>query len=285
VAAEPVRQAFEQKRALAPTPRVEEAGEGAPHRVDVVPVDGRALEAVRRDNVGDALDRRVRGARRELGEAVVLAHEDHRERPQRGEVDRLDEDASLRRAVAEEDNRDRLLSAEPARERAPERERDVAADDAGRAEEPVVDVDEVHRAPEAAAETAVATHELGHDALERRALRDRVPVRAMVAVDRVVVRELAADADRDRLLADAQVHEAVHLARARELPDPLLEGPDPPHGAEKRDAEGGFERVRGRDLRHPRRPQAATVGEPTACCTAATIRSSLGIRYSSIGWL
>ena len=76
---------------------------------------------------------------------------------------------------------------EAARERAPECERHIAAHDAGRAEEAVLDVDEVHRAAETTAEAAVAPHQLRHDAPERRALRDRVPVRAVVAVDRVVV--------------------------------------------------------------------------------------------------
>ena len=73
-------------------------------------------------------------------------------------------------------------------------------------------------------------------AAERRALRDRVPVRAVAAVDGVVVPQLAADADRDRLLADAQVDEPVHLVRARQLADPLLEDADPPHRAEQLDA-------------------------------------------------
>ena len=145
----------------------------------------------------------------------------------------------------------------------------------------MLDVDEVHRAAEAAAEAAVAPHQLRHDAPERRALRDRVPVRAVVAVDRVVVGELAAHADRDRLLTDAQVHEAVHLVRARQLPDALLEHADPPHAVEELDAEARVELLRRRCVH----AQAATGEEPTACCTAATIRSSLGMRYSSIGWL
>jgi hypothetical protein len=149
----------------------------------------------------------------------------------------------------------------------------------------VLDVDEVHRAAEAAAQAAVAAHQLRHDAPERRALRDRVPVCTVVAVHRVVAPQLAAHADRDRLLPDAQVHEAVNLVGAGELPDPLLERPDPPHASEQLDAERRVEVVRRHGLLHLRLPQAATVEEPTACCTAATILSSLGMRYSSIGWL
>jgi len=65
----------------------------------------------------------------------------------------------------------------------------------------------------------------------------------------------------------------------------LVERPDPPHASEQLDAERRVEVVRRHGLLHLRLPQAATVEEPTACCTAATILSSLGMRYSSIGWL
>ena len=98
-------------------------------------------------------------------------------------------------------------------ERVAERERQVAADDAGRAEEAVLEVDEVHRAAEALAEPVGAPHQLGHHALERRALRDRVTVGAVPAVDAVVVAQLAADRGGDALAADAQVDQAVDLER------------------------------------------------------------------------
>ena len=163
MAAQPVREALEQERPLAAARRGEEPGEGLADGDDVVAVDGLALQAVRRDDVADALDDRVRRARRELGEAVVLADEDRRQPPERRQVDGLDEDAALDRAVAEEDDRDpRRRPSSRAREGAAERERDVAADDAGRAEQAVLDVDEVHRAAEPAAEAAVAAHQLGH---------------------------------------------------------------------------------------------------------------------------
>jgi hypothetical protein len=50
----------------------------------------------------------------------------------------------------------------------------------------VLDVHDVHRAPQAAAEPVGASHQLGHQAVERRALCDRVAVRAMAAVDGIV---------------------------------------------------------------------------------------------------
>ena len=62
----------------------------------------------------------------------------------------------------------------------------------------------------------------------------------------------------------------MHLVRARQLSDPLLEGADPPHHAEE------LERIRA---------QAVTASEPSTCWTAPTIFASSGRRYSSIGWL
>ena len=74
-------------------------------RHDVVAVDRDVVDAVAG---GPPLERRrVLGRRgRELGVAVVLAEEDHRQLPHGGEVDRLVERALGHRAVAEERHRD-----------------------------------------------------------------------------------------------------------------------------------------------------------------------------------
>ena len=69
----------------------------------------------------------------------------------------------------------------------------------------------MHRAAEPSAQPVLAAHQLGHHAVERRALGDRVPVGAVAAVDGVVVAQLPADGRRDPLAADAQVDQAVDL--------------------------------------------------------------------------
>ena len=107
--------------------------------------------------------------------------------------------ARLHRAVAEEHHRDRVVTAQPCGEGAPERDRDVAADDAGRAEEAVLRVDDVHRSAEALAQAGFAPHQLGQQPVERRALRDRVTVGPVPGVHRVVVAELASTRLRRRL--------------------------------------------------------------------------------------
>ena len=189
--------------------------------------------------------------------------------------------AALDRAVAEEDDCDLVAAEQAARERGAERERDVAADDAGRAKQPVLDVDEMHRATETAAEARVTAHQLRHETPEWCPLCDRVPVRAVIRVDGVVATQLAANTCSHGLLTDAQVDEPVHLVRTRQLPDALLEDADAPHRAEELEADGSVESSGRRDC-HAR--YAATVA-PTACCTASTIFASSGRRYASIGSL
>ena len=228
-----MRQALEQKRAVTCTRLGEEAAERVPDRADVGAVDGCALDVVRRDDVAHALDVRVGRARRELGEAVVLAHEDQRQPPERREIHGLVEDASLNRAVAEEDDHYRAVAARSCREGAAQRDRDVAADDAGRAHEPVLRVDEVHRAAEAPAQAGVAAEQLGQQPIERRALGDRVAVRPVPRVHGVVVAQLAAHGSRDALAADAQMDQALDLAGPHEHADLLLEEADPPHRREQ----------------------------------------------------
>src|SRR4029450_8927624 len=82
-------------------------------------------------------------------------------------------------------------------------------------------------------EPTISTHELGHDPVERCALRDRMAVRPMPAVDDVFRPHPTPHADRHRLLTHAQVHEAVDLVGTRQLADALLEDADAPHRAQE----------------------------------------------------
>ena len=153
--------------------------------------------------------------------------------------------ARLDGAVAEQHDRDPIGATQPRRQRVAERERDVPADDAGRAEQTVLGVDQVHRAAEPAAEAVDSTHQLGHHPLKRRALGDRVPVRAVAGVDDVVCAELAADPRGDALAADAEVDQPVDPPRPRELRDALLETPDPAHRFEQSERGAGVQRRHG----------------------------------------
>ena len=94
-------------------------------------------------------------------------------------------------------------------------------------------------------------------------------VGAVPAVDGVVGTKLPAHTGGDALLPDAQMDEPVHLARARERADPLLEDADPPHRTEELETGAAVERPG---------HYAATGAAPSTCCTASTTFASSGSR-------
>ena len=153
--------------------------------------------------------------------------------PELREVQRLVERAGVRRAVAEERDGDALLAAHLERERSADDAGHAAADDGVRAEVADLDVVQVHRAAVAAAAAFDLAVELGHDPLDRRPLRDRVPVGAVRRRDDVLARERGADARRRCLLADRDVQEPGQLAGAEAILDLLLEPADEQHLAEE----------------------------------------------------
>ena len=124
--------------------------------------------------------------RRVLHVEVVLADEDDRQLPDRGEVQRLVERADVRGPVAEEADRDLPGAARLRRPRGAGRDRHVRADDGVRAHRAVLDVGEVHRPALAAADAGRPAHQLGHQPAHRRAAQQRVDVAAIRAEDQVV---------------------------------------------------------------------------------------------------
>ena len=165
-------------------------------------------------------DRRVLPARRRLGPLVVLADEHRLRLPELREVERLVEGAGVRRAVAEERDRDPRLVAQLEREPGADERRQAAADDRVRAEVAALDVVEVHRAAVAVRAALDLPVELGHQRVRVRAARERVPVRAMGGAEDVAVLHRRADADLGRLLADRDVQEARAARRRGSAPRP-----------------------------------------------------------------
>ena len=136
-------------------------------------------------------------------------------------------------------------------------------------------VDEVHRPTEPPAQAVVASEQLGHRAVERRPLCDRVPVGTVPGVHGVVVAKLRADRCGDSLLTHARVDQAVGLVGAREPADGLLEQPDPPHRGEQAERLRAVERQpRHRSGGHERRPTTRTES-PSSCRHDGAYRPSL----------
>ena len=151
---------------------------------DVVAVDRDVLEAVTDRAL---LERRrvLRVGRRELGVAVVLAEEDHRQLPDRGEVDRLVERAGRHRAVTEERHRDAAVAPQLRRGRGADRDRKPGPHDPVGAEDADHRVGDVHRATPPAVRAGVLGHQLGQHPGRVEALGEAVAVAAVGRRDHV----------------------------------------------------------------------------------------------------
>jgi hypothetical protein len=155
---------------------------------DVVPVDRARRKPERGGAGGDALAGRDCVGGGELGVAVVLADEDDRRLPERGQVQRLEEDALVRSAVAEKRHRDcvpaELLAANasPTACGIPPPTNPVGAD------RPLGRRAHVHGAALAAAIAACSPEDLGEHALRVEAAREHVVVAAMGRGDLVAFR-------------------------------------------------------------------------------------------------
>ena len=163
-----------------------------------------------------------RGGRGLRGVHVVLAHVEHRQLPGRRDIEALVERPGVRRAVAEERDRDTALAFHLRRKAGAGDDRNAARDDAVGAEHADAEIGDVHGAALALAVAGLPPVQLGHHAVQVGALGDAVAVAAMRRDDPVAAIERRTDADGDRLLADVAVHDAVDLAghgsRPRRVP-------------------------------------------------------------------
>src|SRR5262249_53012587 len=151
------------------------------HAVDADPGKavrlGAACEVAHRDHLLDS------GRHREL---VVLAEQDQRQLPDRGEVGDLVEGALIEGAVAKEAEGDLAGSAQLGREGGAAGESEAPTDDPVGSKHPDREVCDVHAAALAPAVAVFAAEQLGHHALHVTALGDRVAVASVGTRDVVV---------------------------------------------------------------------------------------------------
>ena len=131
------------------------------------------------------------------------------------------EAAGVGRAVAEIDRDHVAFLARD--QRRPERERDRAADDAGRRHQPPAHVHDVHGAAAAAAIAGVLAGQLRHQQVGIGAAGEEMSVRAVRAVEVVALAQGRGDADGDAFLADADMDEAAQLLAVAQLDHALFE--------------------------------------------------------------
>ena len=168
----------------------------------------------------------------EGGDAVVLAHEQHRQPVERGPVEPLEERPAVDRAVAEEAGDDRVgFPAQLQRLRRADGDRDAAGHDAVGAQHADGEIGDVHGAALAAAVAARAAEELRHHRAGSAPLAMAWPCPRWFDVSRSSLRRLMQTPGGDRLLADRDMQRPRDLARAVRLERGLLEGPDAHHRA------------------------------------------------------
>ena len=223
VAAVAIGQALDQRRAAAGARLVEGLFRRAIDHVGVVAVDHDLLQPVGRGAVaGRARHRGDVGDRGVFHVEVVLADEDHRQLPHRGEVQRLVERADVGGAVAEEAHRHvvLLLVLRPPGRAAGDRQ--MRADDGVGAHHAVLLGGQVHRAALAAHQAVVALHQLAEHLLDRHAARQRVGVAAVGAERQVALLHGGGEARRHGLLAERQMARALHQVLQEQVVGALL---------------------------------------------------------------
>ena len=222
---------LDDRRAVAGAGPVRGRGDGVPHDQDVVAVDELGRDAGtpgrgRRPGWSAAVTERDR---RVLHVEVVLADEQDRQLPHRGEVERLVERADVGRPVAEEGDGDLLGAAQRRRPGRADGHRQVGADDGVGAEHAPVGLGQVHGAALGLAQPGRLAHELGEALLRRRAAGHRVVVAAVGGEDVVVRAQRRARPDRDRLVAGGEVGGALDQAGQEQVVGGLLRAPDDGH--------------------------------------------------------
>ena len=196
---------------------------GAIDHVGVVAVDHDLLEPIGRGAVaGRMLHRRHVADRRVLHVEIVLADEDHRQLPDRGEVQRLVERADVGGAVAEEAHRHVVLLLVLRAPGGAAGDRQVRADDGVGAHHAVLLGGQMHRAALAAHQAVVALHQLAQHLLDRHAAGQRVGVAAIGAERQVALLHRHREARRHRLLAERQMARALHQVLQEQVEGALL---------------------------------------------------------------
>ena len=167
--------------------------------------------------------------RRSHGVEIVLAHEQHRQCPQRGEIEALVKLAFGDGALAEEAGGDDVLAAHVIGERKPDRQRQSAADDGVAAIEIGGAIEQVHGAAASAAAAFLLAVHLGERRRHRHAAHERMAVLAIGGDDPVALLQHRDDADGDRLFAVIEMQEAADLFLRVELRALVLEAADADH--------------------------------------------------------
>ena len=160
---------------------------------------------------------------------IVLAQENNRKLPQRGQIQRFVELAFGDGAVAEIASRDRRTVLHLVCQRQPDRNRQSASDDCVSSVESPARVKKVHRAAMAVAAARALPIHFGHQYSRGHSPGQRVPVFAIGGNDRILRSECLHRTHAGRFLSDVEMKKAVNLLEAVHLRRFFLEAADAEH--------------------------------------------------------
>src|SRR5216684_5548325 len=182
----------------------------------IVAVDGLRGDVIGCGKAAYVFDVGLLLAAREFGVAIVLADEQHRQAPQRGDIQRLVKRTGARRTIAEKYHADVLSALRLRSPRRPRGEREIAGHDTGRPQHAVRCVDQVHRTAATAAQAIPPAQNFGESRLNITTLGEHMAMPAMTREQHVLALELGADTDCNGFLSGGKVRESRDLAGGRE---------------------------------------------------------------------
>src|SRR5262249_5653990 len=181
-------------------------------RENIIAVHNHTRNAVAGSASSHIAQRMRRGGGSLCGPPVVFAHVISGQLPGRGDVEPPVERTRIRCPLSEERDGHSPLSIHLRGKTRPGDDGQPARDNSIRPEHTDLEVRDMHRSALALAVAGLPTVQLGHHAVQIGALRDAMAMAAMRRDDAVGAGERAAHADRNRLLADIAMHDAVDLA-------------------------------------------------------------------------
>ena len=160
---------------------------------------------------------------------VVLAQKDHRQFPQRGQVQALVELAVVGAAVAEEDHYHPVFFGALRGQCQPYGDRQVPGDDGITAPEVLADVGKVHRTAASLIYAGFFAVQFRHQALRIQSAHDGMPVIAIMRHDVILRAQRMNCAHGDGFLADVEMQEAADFALLIRSARLFFKAPDQRH--------------------------------------------------------
>src|SRR5262249_24503558 len=140
--------------------------------------------------------------------AIVLAHKQHGQLPERCDVDRFVEDAGSGGTIAEKHHADCACSVDLSRPGGSGRKRQVASYNSRGSEHTMLDIDDMHGSTAPPTQPGLSAQDLRKGCLDIAPFRQHVPMASMTGKKRVSSGQVCAYSDGHSFLARRQVRKS-----------------------------------------------------------------------------